>query len=238
VSPGRPRNPFFLLGDSDVVIQALVAGLIPKFGVFRRRYGLQPVITEAVAAELPGLLKYRFPEWAASYQKALRVKSLVCLDLEFLENACGVHATVVYENIEKLGNNLWNEGIGRGEAYTHAAGLLLNSPVVSNDSEAIAKLRSAGRGLPEFVLRFFDLVVFFFQIGELSPPECEAMRQALLQRGEHVPRCFDGHSFEDGLMDFFPRLLDSEYNSVGSRDSQGNRDRTMFLSRPPRAGTA
>lgn len=75
--------------------------------------------------------------------------------------------------------------------------------------EAIYRLRSGPHGIPDYALRFLDLVEFLYQITEISLAECNDIRQRLVQRGEHVPECFQGASFDDGLIEFFPRLLDA-----------------------------
>jgi hypothetical protein len=231
--PGAPKNPIFLLGDSDVVVQILITGLTPKLHLFRREYGIQPVITEAVDSELPGLLRARFADRLAGFDKALRVRSIVVLTEEYLSGPCGDKASIVYERLNALGDQLSEVGIGRGEAYSHAAGIHLRVPVVSNDKEALHRLRSAAAGCPDHVFRFFDLVVFLHQIGELSTSECNNIRQQLIGRDEHVPACFAGHSFEDGLLHFFPRLLDSDFEYIGSRTAVDARlDRTLYIRRP------
>jgi hypothetical protein len=237
--PSRPKNPALLLGDTDVVVQVLVSGLTAKLHVFRRSYGIQPVITEAVAGELPSLLRRRFGDRVAGYEKALKHKAIVTLDEDLLARVYGDKARIIGEQIDVLGRKIWERGVGRGEAYTHAAGILLNLPVVTNDMEALRVLRAdQSTGIPERVLRFFDLVVFFFQIGEIALADCDSVRQQLIRMSEHVPACFQNASFEDGLKEFFPRLLDSTAKRIGSEMVRDQRlDQTTYLSKPQAALT-
>jgi hypothetical protein len=232
--PSRPKNPALLLGDTDVVVQILVSGLTAKLHVFRRSYGIQPVITEAVAGELPGLLRRRFGDRVAGYEKALKHKAIVTLDDDLLSRIYGGKGRIIGDQIDALGKKIWEQGAGRGEAYTHAAGILLNLPVVTNDMEAIRVLRAdQSTGIPERVLRFFDVVVFFFQIGELTLADCDSVRQQLIGISEHVPTCFQRASFEDGLKNFFPRLLDSTAKRIGSETVRDQRlDQTTYLTKP------
>lgn len=214
--PGLPQNPPFLLGDSDIIVQALLTGIIPKLNILHRCYGLHLVIVEAVEAELPALIKNRFPDRVASYNKALKHRTITPLSQRLLSEVYGDKGVHAYEAIEALGDKISNQGVGRGEAYTHAAGILLRVPVISNDMEAIRMLRGASVGIPDRILRFFDLVVFFFQIQHLTTAECKTIRQELLRRGEHMPGCFKNCSFENGLPQFFPRLLDGDSPRIGA----------------------
>jgi hypothetical protein len=213
----------------------LLTGLVSKLWVFKRLYGLQPAVAEAVHGELPGLLRAKFPDRLASYNKALRLRTIVPLDGTLLADACGEKGPIVYAAIESLGDKLWNQGIGRGEAYTHAAGILLKIPIVTNDMQAIRCLRLAQVGAADRILRFYDLVVFFFQIAELTESECDSIRTQLVSRGEHIPACFRGRPFSDGLTEFFPRLLDTSREAVGCRmphDSQLDQTTYIFKQRP------
>ena len=231
--PSQPKNPALLIGDADVVVQILVSGLTPKLHVFRRQYGIQPVITQAVAGELPNLLRRRFRDRVAGYEKALRHRAIGVLDLSLLSQVYGNVGQLIVERIDELGKELWKQGVGRGEAYLHAAGVLLKLPVVTNDMEALRVLRDRSISVPDRILRFFDVVVFLHQIGELKSSDCEEVRRQLIRHDEHVPLCFQKASFEDGLKEFFPRLLDSDAQKVGSDTVRDQRlDQTTYLIKP------
>jgi hypothetical protein len=96
--------------------------------------------------------------------------------------------------------------------------------------DAIRILRAASTGIPDRILRFFDLIIFLFQIKQLTAVECKAIRQQLMARGEYIPACFKNCSFEDGLPQFYARLLDRSLPRIGSDAAFDQRlDQSTFL---------
>lgn len=207
-------RPSLLPLDADVTLQLFIARAAHSILTpIRKRYGIQAIIVPEVEVEVVshrrlgptvgpllgkartnGLIKLLD---AKSYGDLLRGNS----DLEA--------AGVPHGDIQALGRR-YNYRVDRGEAYTHATGLLLEQPVASNDMSALRSLDMAGEALPAPVLRTFDLVFFANQIAAMTDDECDEVRKLLLAAGEYLPKAFEHSSFANGLKDFVPRLLDSK----------------------------
>jgi hypothetical protein len=108
-------------------------------------------------------------------------------------------------DIRELGAE-YNIEIETGEAYTHAAAILLDVPAVSNDFNAIKTLEARGKVLPPTILRSFDLFGFFYLEQYLDSVAVERIRTTLKNHGEWLPASMKNASFEDGLPQMRCRL--------------------------------
>jgi hypothetical protein len=70
--------------------------------------------------------------------------------------------------------------------------------------------------IPRPILRFWDLIVFGHQIGQLDESTCDKVRQTLMKMGEWILPCFTGRNFKAGLGDFYPRLVDGVATLIGA----------------------
>ncbi len=99
--------------------------------------------------------------------------------------------------------------VGKGEAYTHAAGVLLDTPVVSNDMSAIRVLEAKDKKLPPTIFRSFDLFGFLVSEGCISVAIAERILRELKAQAEWMPPDLKHRSFEDGLPHINCRLSTS-----------------------------
>jgi hypothetical protein len=121
--------------------------------------------------------------------------------------------------------------VHRGEAYAHAAALVLGSPCLTNDRSAVNTLRRAGRVLSTHILRSFDVLTFVLQAEIITLKDCEECRSTLITAGERIPECFVHRSFETGLPNFFTRLLDANNPACGANTSDDALDKRLWIRR-------
>jgi hypothetical protein len=208
-----------LLFDGDVLSQFLIANEYAPFRVLKKNYHIQCAIVEAVDYELLQNRKF-FEKIKETYQKLLRTEALIVLDDR--SYPAFVNAPqAVSRAIAVLGTQ-YHEKIDVGEAYTHSASVTLNIPVVSHDRKALSAMDKAGFSYVSPVLSAFDVLVFSYQCGAMSVGQCNAMRKALIAKGnEFMPEQFRNASFEDGLPNFSPRLVCSACAPVGAAIPEG-----------------
>lgn len=116
--------------------------------------------------------------------------------------------------MQSLGSQYYRR-VGLGEAYTFAAGVVLQVPAISNDNDAITVLSRAVLQSPSPVLRVFDLIAFAYQISLLTEKVCDRFRSALLKEREGLPAEFKNASFVDGVNHCRVRLCDGAASSIG-----------------------
>lgn len=229
--PGLPANPIAIVCDTSSLVQIFAADMAKILHSLNTEYSVQPVVVEAVEAELRMVLERRHPDRIAPFEKAIRKCTIKVLseDLlcEQLGNTTGVRQ---YERINKLGEAYYVH-VQRGEAYTHAAADILGLPPLSNDFSAVNNLLGRGIRLTLPVLRSFDVFGFGLQTEAISAADCEAVRKELQRRREGVPQCFENCSFRDGCMRFFFRLVDSKLPLIGSPDKTDRFDDRVYLLR-------
>jgi hypothetical protein len=209
-------SPRLLPCDADALIQALLASNLSPLQILKAEFGIQPVIVPEVEIELASNRKFGL-RLSARVRKALANQTIRTLDSGVIQSYVGVSvlaAAGTLAAIERLGLQHENH-VDYGEAYTHAAALTLGTPAMSHDLSALVALEQAGLPVPNPVLRYFDLVVLGYQVGAMSEADCDRTRQELLAENEWLPRCFEHHSFRDGLRAFCPRLLSGKRPPVG-----------------------
>jgi hypothetical protein len=142
-------------------------------------------------------------------EKALKTKALRLLGSADLEALSASSTSPVYlPDIREIGRD-YALLVGPGEAFSHAAGLLLSSPVVSNDLNAIRTLEANGKTLPPTILRSHDLFGFLRAEAQVDTHTAGRLLKILKSNREWVPRCFEHASFEDGSRHFNCRLASS-----------------------------
>lgn len=227
-------NPPVLVCDADALYQILLTNQVALLRYLRDHYGIQPVVVDEVDLDIKGNKKL-FSAVGPDFKKALGNGTLTLLDGNYFRNLTGLPRNTTFQEIQLRGKR-YNYFVGRGEAYTHAAGLCMGVPAMSNDWEAIKVLKGKGFDLPTPILRAFDLVCFGFQTGIITAPQCENFRKDLLKRGEHIPKAFSNASFTDGLNGFTPRLLCSSENPVGRVATSSTTSFDQALLVTPRVG--
>jgi hypothetical protein len=119
--------------------------------------------------------------------------------------------------------------VDRGEAFSHAASSVLGLPIATGDMSAVNRLLREGFEIPWPILRFWDLVVFSLQTGDLDHKQCDRVRQRLQSIGDRAHSCFAGHSFTEGLRSFFARLVDGTRIEVGASEPQDRFDARRII---------
>ncbi len=208
------QNPIAIVFDTDALLQLLIADQMALLHAFKKRVQIQPGIVEAVEVEIRKSRKFQ-GRFTKELQKAIDSKTLLVLDVPALSSFAPVDARATYETIQSRGFEL-NAVLDYGEAYTYAAGVVLKSPVVSNDIRAVRAGKNAGLDLPEHILRLFDFIVLCHHIDEINSDRCDEVRKTLADKKEWIPLAFQHSSFQDGLGSFYPRLLQRSRTPVGA----------------------
>jgi len=180
VSPGKPANPLFIILDTSVLLQLIATDQFPLLRCLRSEYRLQSAIVNAVESETLHILTTvrKFMGQQDSFKKALFNGTISLIDRQSLDMVVGTGVDAILRQIDSEGQRL-NLRVDRGEAYTHAAGSVLNVPVATNDYSAVSRLLRDDENIPRPILRFWDLIVFGLQIGHLDESSCDKTRQTV-----------------------------------------------------------
>ena len=201
-------NPSLLICDSDVLVQFFLAGELRPLRDLRRLYGVQPAIVQEVDLELRWLGHYG-ARFVPQLDKSLKAGLLTKLDKTLFQSLLGAAPPgASWTGFQSLGAQYLGY-VDKGEAYSHAAGVVLGLPSASDDFRAIRVLQFQMQNLPSPVLRSFDLLGFALESGILSSQDCEQVRSCLLKEGRWVHQAFKHASFADGMANFHLRLRDA-----------------------------
>ncbi len=233
VGPLQSSNPSLLLVDADVLLQLLIAEQLRLLGYLKREFGVQPAIAEAVEMEIRKSTKFR-SRFTGVLEKALDSQTIITIDTRTLPAFVSTNPAAVYDSIQSVGLKYERSGLDYGEAYTFAAGVVLNAPVLSNDSSAIRTAQRKGLKLPFLVARVFDLVVLCRQCDYLDDHGCDDIRKALASEGEFIPAAFHHRSFKDGIIEFYSRIIDAALPLLGCEQPQSELDIRLKLARQSR----
>ena len=224
----EPEVTFFF--DSDALLQILLAGQQQLFRILQEDFGVSSFLMSEVAVEvrsskkLAGLVKPQF-------EKALNGGGLKILTSSDLERLSGTTPPVVsLGDIRALGKD-YALYVDTGDAYTHAAGVLLNCPTVSNDMNALRSLAANSKRLPPNVFRSYDLFGFLLNEGYITVKTAEQVLKTMKTQLEWIPRCFLHSSFRDGLANLHCRLSTSLSLAAGGGDWTS----TFYLQRSTKA---
>ncbi|MFB3923916.1 MAG: hypothetical protein ACE145_19515 [Terriglobia bacterium] len=187
----------------------------------KRLYGIQAVIVPEVEVEIAWHKKFQ-DRYQQALDKAIHDHVLAKYDDWLPQAFKGGSATAIENSIQQLGAE-YGKRVGRGEAYTLAAAVVLDQPALSHDREALDVLIDKGHQVPHTVLRVFDVLALLYQAEILTEAECDRIRQAILQNSrEFVPRAFRNASFRNGLGNFCPRFQDGSMPTVGLASPAAN----------------
>lgn len=234
--PKLSPNPLFLILDTSVllpliatdILKAILPGLYDTFRV-------ASVVHPAVKGEAEFHLarNRKFLGQQEQLNKAFKKGTVSVLERGFLEKWFSrAAADALLDQIDQEGERL-NVRVDRGEAYSHAASIVLGVPIVTGDQRAVRAMLNAGEPLPRPVLRFWDLVALGFQCGWMDANGCDRVRQRLREIGESLPPWLQHRSFQDGLCEFYPRLVSASCPVVGSPDPVDVLDRDPRLQLSP-----
>ncbi len=223
-------NPSLLICDSDVVVQLFLANEPRPLKALKNLYGIQPVIVQEVDLELRWLGHYG-NRFEYPLEKLLR-SGLICrLDKSLFQSFLGsAPPGASWAGFQSLGAQYMGF-VDKGEAYSHAAGVVLGMPVASDDYSAIQVLQYQMQNLPSPVLRSFDLLGFALEIEALSIQDCEKVRTCLMKEKRWVPGVFINASFEVGMTRFQLRLRDSAKASLSSSSTPTSFSDPLILTR-------
>jgi hypothetical protein len=232
VSPGKPANPLFIIIDTSVLLQLIATDQFALLKFLRSEYKVQSAIVSAVESETLHILTTirKFRGRQDLFKKAVSNNTIGVIDRELLSTALGTGVDAILRQIDSEGQR-FNLRVDRGEAYTHAAGSVLSAPVATNDYSAVNRLLRDDENIPRPLLRFWDLIVFGHQIGQLDDRSCDKIRQTLVSIEEWVPQCFIGRQFSVGLTEFYPRLVDGVASLIGASKPEGRLDDRLVVFR-------
>jgi hypothetical protein len=216
-------NARLLFLDSDALIQVMLVSALPILRVLRSDYEVLSVIVPEVELEI---LSGKFASRLGYMLKKAIDNGLIrvlepSMFSQILHDDPTKSITVgkSYSDIQTRGR-AYSRRVDTGEAYTFAAATTLGQPCTSNDKSAIVAMNTAGLELPKHILRSFDIFVFSHQIGHSTDGDCDCMRQTLVGEKEFVPKVFAGQSFQAGLIQFQPRLIDRVKPRIGIQAPQ------------------
>ncbi len=219
-----------MICDSDALIQFFIANELRPLKDLKAFYGIQPVIVQEVDIELRWLGHHK-DRFVPQLDKAVKNGLIIRLDKALFQSlVSSAPPGASWSAFQSLGAQYLGY-VDKGEAYTHAAGLVLGMPTVSNDFRAIQLLQSQMMNLPAPVLRSFDLLAFALARGTLAIQDCENARSTLLASGEGVPNVFRHTSFEGGLPNFHCRLRDSTSASATVPPTPANFSDPLFITK-------
>jgi hypothetical protein len=231
-SSSAPGNPRLIIVDSSVLVQLVATEQLGIFRRFRSDYGVQAAIVQAVEAEVFHLLNTvaKFRGRQEQLRKALGNNTLALVDREFLAPLLGTGVDAWIRQMESEGERLYVM-VDRGEAFSHAASIVLDVPIATTDTSAVYRLLKYGEKIPRPIIRFWDLVVFAHQIGDLDEAGCDRIRKTLSKLGERTHPCFTERSFRDGVSEFYARLICSDHQPIGAAQPQERLDERLVLNR-------
>jgi len=220
----EPEIAFFF--DSDALIQILLTGQQKAFSILHNDFGVSSFIMSEVEAEVRSnrkfgaLVRIQFEE----VLKNGSLKIANAADLERLSE--DLSAPISLGDVREIGKD-YALFAQKGESYTHAAGVLLQTPTISNDVNAIRSLEANSKRLPPNIFRSFDLFAFLHAEGYIDIRVAERILKTLKTYGEWIPRCLLHSSFEKGIGGIGCRLL----TSLGTSSSSTEWSAPFFLKR-------
>jgi hypothetical protein len=210
---GKPLR--VIVCDTDALTQIFCSKHESILKHLHTQYGIDFAVTEAVEAEVLRPNRKQAGCSQDGFRKALDLGLIAVLSPRTLGRFTSNNPYVTYDSIELRGQE-YNRVIDLGEAYTHAAAHVLKCAVLSNDWKAIRDCDRMGLNLAHPTFRVYDLVVLLYQSGGLTEKECDGFRKALHEAGETPHRTFVNRKFRDGLPGFYPRLVNPDFEVVGS----------------------
>lgn len=230
-SPAAPqKNPQLIIIDSSVLLQLIATEQFGVLRLLRSDFGVQPAIVQAVESEVTCILQNvpKFRGRQDQMKKAIGNKTLAIVDRDLLAPILGSSVDAWIRQMELEGVRLYST-VDRGEAFTHAASMVLNVPTATNDTTAVSRLLRGGETIPRPIFRFWDFVVFAHQVDLVDAGACDKVRQFLHKIGERLHPCFSNCSFHDGLPYFYARLACANRPTVGASQPQERFDDRLLL---------
>ncbi len=201
--------------DTDALTQIFCTKHEAVLKQLHTQFGIRFAITEAVETEMFRPNRRHADCCRDGFQKALDTGLITVLTPRTLGLFTSNNPFVTYDSMELLGQK-YHGVIQRGEAYSHAAAHVLKCAVLSNDWKAIRDADRLGLVLEHPTFRVYDLLVFLYQSDEFAEKACDGFRKALHDVDESPHSAFANRKFREGLPGFYPRLINPEFQIVGS----------------------
>ena len=216
--PGRShagKRLELVVCDTDALTQIFCTKHETILKQLHTQFGISFAVTEAVESEMFRPNRRHAECCRDGFQKALDTGLITILSPRTLGQFTSNNPFVTYDSMELLGQK-YHSVIQRGEAYTHAAAHVLKCAVLSNDWKAIRDADRLGLALGHPTFRVYDLLVFLHQCNEFAEKSCDGFRKALHDVDESPHSAFANRKFREGLPAFYPRLVNPEFEIVGS----------------------
>jgi hypothetical protein len=125
-------NPRLIICDSDALIQLFIANQLQPLKDLKNLYGIQPTVVQEVDIELRWLGHHR-ERFVPQLDKAMKSGLIARLDKPLFQSLVSTApAGASWSTFQSTGAQYFGF-VDKGEAYTHAAGVVLGVPTVSND---------------------------------------------------------------------------------------------------------
>jgi len=205
-------NPEFLLCDADALIQVFIARQGRLLVHLRDRYGVTPAVVPEVELEVSNHRKFG-GRFEPALVAAMSRDQLVLLDGDQMRRSLSGPGPVtpqVEQRIQRIleRSRRYRGHVGLGEAYSHAAAVELQLPLMSHDWQAVQLLQQLGEPVAAPVIRIWDLFALALDDGAVEVEDGERASQHLEHDREHVPPFLarPNPSFEDAIRTFNSRL--------------------------------
>lgn len=223
-------NPSLIICDSDVLVQCFLSNELRPLKDLKTLYGIQPAIVQEVDAELRWVGHYG-ARFVPQLDKSLKNGLLIRLDKTQFQSFLGTAPPgASWASFQSLGTQYLGF-VDKGEAYTHAAGVVLSLPTASDDFRAIQVLQYQMQNLPCPILRSFDLFGFALEAGLLPIQDCEKIRSCLVKEGRWIPAALKNTSFANGITNFPLRLRDSTKAPSSSAQAPTSYSDALYVAR-------
>jgi hypothetical protein len=226
------QNPQYLPCDTDSLIQIFIARHQRVLVHLRERYGVLPVVVPEVEMEVSRNRKFK-GRFAPALADAVGSGHLTVLSDDEMRRGLvrvGHTATQAEQTVQRVQQRgrRYQSHVGRGEAYSHAAAVELQVPIMSHDWEAVEVLSGLSEQVGVPTLRTWDLFALALDDGAVTLEDGERGVAYLQDGDEHVPAFLAraNPSFGDALKNFDSRLRRRQ--SGTPPQPQGPKDR-LFI---------
>lgn len=201
----------FLFCDTDCLIQIFITDEVSLLKWLKAKYGLEAIVVPEVENEITWHRKFK-DRFESDLRRAVTAEVIATFDYSHPELQLSrvlpvTQAATVVRAILDTGRN-YAMRVQPGEAYSHAACIHLDAPLLSHDRDAVRVLEANKLKTAAPTLRVFDLIALAYQKNARTLKDCDTVRQTLYAAREFLPRVFSRASFEDGIKLFDQRLRD------------------------------
>ena len=184
-------NPEHLICDTDVLLQLFIARQGRLLSYLQQAYAVSLAIVPEVETEVSWNRRYRsrFEPVLVRHMQHGAIIVLEAPEIARLLRARDRTPPQVDQELADLHerSRRYARHVGRGEAYSHAAGVALELPVFSHDWSAVTVLEAIPEPVAVPVLRVWDLVALAFDDGAVTVADIDHAVNLLRRENEVVP---------------------------------------------------